>query len=264
MSATFHTVSTRVIDDLLAADPALATHLGDHRWDHLLPDYSNAAIAQLRERLDDHLTTLDAIDDVALPLEEQVDLEILRARVSATQLAFDDIDRRTWDPLMWNPGTAVYLLLARDFAPAQERIESVVARLRDIPRFLADARVVLAEMSGIHVETAIAQLAGFPGILDQAALLARETDRESELAEVSSAGAGEVEEFRSWLAARAPESRRDPRLGVRLYSAALWHNLDEEIAPIQVLEAAERHLDDITTRMREVAAQFTEIGRAHV
>jgi uncharacterized protein (DUF885 family) len=67
-----------------------------------------------------------------------------------------------------------------------------------------------------------------------------------------------VAHHRAWLAEQLPLSRRDPRLGVRLYSAAVWHHLDEELAPVQVLELAEAHLDDVTARMREVAAEYLD------
>ena len=80
MSATdeFRVLAERVVDDLLAADPVSATWLGDHRFDGGLPDLSADGVGSLLRRVDDHVTALDAVDDVELDVEDLVDLEILR------------------------------------------------------------------------------------------------------------------------------------------------------------------------------------------
>jgi hypothetical protein len=62
---------------------------------------------------------------------------------------------------MWaNPGRAIYLLLARDFAPLAQRLRSVANRLACLPGALAAARSVLTAMPEVHIETALTQFAG--------------------------------------------------------------------------------------------------------
>ena len=258
MTADFGEVTRAAVDDLLRLDPVLATSLGDHRWDDLLPDRTDGAVRDAVVALDDHLTALDAVDDVALPVEERVDLEILRARLTAVRFDLAEIRRRQWDPLSWNPSTAVHLLVAREFASPEDRLRSVVARLRDVPRFLSDARATLREMSRLHVETALGQLSGFGALLATAKALGdgAPVALRTSFAEAAEAAQGEVDRHVAWLAERLPESRWDPRLGVRLYSAALWHNLDEELTPVEVLEQAERRLDEVGELMREESARF--------
>lgn len=255
MTAEFAAATRSAVHDLLHLNPVLATALGDHDGDHRLPDLTDGAVHDALLRIDDHVTTLDALDDEELSREQCVDLEILRARLTAVRFDLAEIRRRQWDPLAWNPATAIHLLIARDFAPPEARLRSVVARLNDVPRFLADARSTLREMSGLHVETAMAQLRGFASLLATAAPLADAAPGLSaSFASAAEAAQAEVDRHVAWLGERLPESRWDPRLGVRLYSAALWHNLDEELTPVQVLEEAERHLDSVVERMRDEAA----------
>ncbi|MFM9134847.1 MAG: DUF885 domain-containing protein [bacterium] len=258
MTATFADVARAAVEDLLRLDPVLATALGDHRGDDRLPDRTEGATRDAVVALDDHLTALDAVDDVALPVEEQVDLEILRARLTAARFDLAEIRRRHWDPLSWNPATAVHLLVAREFAPPEERLRSIIGRLHDVPRFLADGRATLREMSRLHVETAVSQLGGFGALLATAHALADDSPGPLRAAfgDAAEAAQAEVDRHVSWLVERLPESRWDPRLGVRLYSAALWHNLDEELTPVEVLEQAERRLDEVGELMREEAARF--------
>ena len=148
----FHAIADAVLADLLAADPVAATWLGDHAHDSELPDLTDTAVNARAGRLDDHLTALDAVDDVELDVADFVDLEILRSAL--TKAVFDDTELReqTWNPMAWNPGTSLHLLLSRDFAPLGDRLTSAVGRLGEIPRFLADARVTLLEMPLIHVD----------------------------------------------------------------------------------------------------------------
>ena len=232
----FRSAAAIAIDDLLEANPVSATSMGDHRFDDRLPDRTPGAVADLVVRLDDHLTRLDAVDDVELDTSDLVDLEILRARITAMRFDLAEVRRQEWDPMTWNPATAMYLLTARDFAPAAERVESAAARLEDVPGFLADARSTLGEMSGIHCETAIAQLQGFAGVVEQVMSLADSCGMD--VSDVAAPANAAVDEHISWLVDQQPRAQRDPRLGVRLYSAAVWHNLDEEIAPGEILEAS--------------------------
>ena len=129
VTAEFRALAERIVDDLLASDPVSATSLGDHRFDHLLADLSADAVARELARIDESVTALDAIDDVELDVADLVDLEILRARLLRTRFELDDLHRFTWDPMVWNPGTGLHLLLTRDFAPADERAASLRGRV---------------------------------------------------------------------------------------------------------------------------------------
>lgn len=237
-------------DAVFDFDPVAATHAGWHEHDGRLPILADHAVdAHVRE-LDALLERIDAVDDLQLAVDEQVDLEVLRARLAAEAFDLSEIGRHRWDPLAWDPAGGLHALAIRDFAPPSERLRSAHERLSAVPGFLAAARHTLREMSAIHVETALLRLDGFDAVLDELRLL-------GELDSAPVDGAREaVESHQSWLAEQLPSSRRDPRLGVRLYSAALWHHLDEELAPVQVLEMAEAHLDDVNARMREVAAEY--------
>ena len=256
----FHAIADAVLADLLAADPVAATWLGDHAHDSELPDLTDTAVNARAGRLDDHLTALDAVDDVELDVADFVDLEILRSAL--TKAVFDDTELReqTWNPMAWNPGTSLHLLLSREFAPLGDRLTSAVGRLGEIPRFLADARATLQEMPQIHVETAIAQFAGARALIEGqlAPLLAENGMRGGQVAAAITA----IDDFTEWLGEQLPISRKDPRLGERLYSAVLWHRLDDGTTPGSLLEDAHANLELISGQIREVACEYLgESGR---
>jgi uncharacterized protein (DUF885 family) len=246
----FQVIATKAIDDLLSFDPVFATYLGDHRFDDRLPAMTSVSREQQARQIADHLTELDAVDDLELSASDQIDLEILRSRLTKSQFEVSELRAATWNPMVWNPGTALHLLVSRDFAPKPERARSVKARLAAIPGFLADARFELVEMTQIHTETAITQLAG------TARLIETEVAELVDDAELVSTARAAVTEFSDWLTEQLPEARRSPRLGARLYEATLWHGLDDGTSPIMLLEAAEAHLEKVNLALQGYAAQY--------
>lgn len=256
MSKSFHELADRVVDDLLEADPVAATWLGAHQFDECLPDFSD--VSGRLTRIDDHVTELDAIDDVELDTSDLVDLEILRARLLRSRFELGELRAFTWDPMQWNPGTALHLLLSREFAPAGERAHSLRARLSAIPDYLEQARRHLGEMSRIHVETAIAQFEGTRAEIDGPARALAADDA------VTDRAAQHVADFAEWLTERLPEAQRSPRLGASVYAATLWHSLDDDTSAEDLLEDAQAHLVTINERMREVAGQYLGVASADV
>ena len=126
------------LDDRAERHPDLATGLGDHRFDGRLPDLSAAALADERRALDRWAAGLDALDADSLSAEHRVDAAIMADSVARRIFELDELREHTWNPLPANPGKAIYMLLARDFAPLPDRLASVAARLAEIPRTLAE------------------------------------------------------------------------------------------------------------------------------
>ena len=259
MSVTeeFRARAERVVDDLLAWDPEEATALGDHRFDDRLPDLSAPAVDDRLAAVEDHLTVLDAIDDVELDVSDLVDLEILRSRLLRAQYELGEVRRQEWDPMVWNPGTALYLLLSREFAPAAERAESMRGRLAAIPEHLAAARAQLGEMSAIHLDTAIGQLEGTARLIDAPA---REIAGDEDV--VNSALAA-TRDFADWLDEQRHSATRSPRLGADLYAGALWHALDEHVSADELLEKAHQHLAYLGEHLADAAHQYLDRPRSH-
>jgi uncharacterized protein (DUF885 family) len=249
-----------IVDHWLARDPVTATALGDHRFDHRLADLTAEGVEESLTTLDHALGAIDQVDDLALSTESLVDLEILRARITGERFLLDTLAPHTWNPTVANPGTAIHLLLARDFAPLEERLESVAGRLAAIPDFLDTARESLTSMPRVHVETAIAQLRGTQ------AMLGSQLDDELEhapsmrarLDPLRSSAHGALDAHIGWLQDRLESdlATRDPRLGPEKYAAKLWSTLDAEITPDDLLHRAEHDLVRAEGEIARAAADY--------
>ncbi len=276
VTAGFARIARDALDDLLALDPVSATGLGEHRYDDRLPDRSPEGLDEARRVLSGWLGAVDAVDDPLLSADHRVDHEMLRSALSARLFELDDLRPSSWDPLAANPGTALYLLLARDFAPLGDRLRSLAGRLAAVPASLAVARAALGAMPRVHVETAIGQFRGTRALVEHevADALQKEPALRAEVDPARTAALEALDDHLTWLEATLTvggpvDADRDPRLGPELYAAKLWHTLDTETPPDSVLVRAESDLLRVETEIadlvegrdpREVLDEYAESG----
>jgi uncharacterized protein (DUF885 family) len=254
----FAEFAAMAVDDMLAHQPAMATSLGDHRFDDRLVALRPVAVEEEARVLSARLRELDGFDVAALPVAYQVDARVLSVRLRERLFELTQSREHTWNPLMANPGTALYLLLARDFAPLRDRLLNVAKRLTQAPEQLAAARAVLgqAAMPRVHVETAIDQFTGTLGLVENEIPRqlrdAPDVAREVEPALAVSRDA--VADHIAWLRAQLDGAAGNPRLGKDLFARKLALVLDLDRSPEQVLADALADIDRVEAELAAVAA----------
>jgi uncharacterized protein (DUF885 family) len=149
----------RILVDL---EPVEATGLGLHDSDHLLPDVSLPAWEARVERYRALLARAEALAPEALDPAGRIDREILlgwlRVRLhEILDLRFPQRNPGWYTFLLTH---SVFYLLLRDFAPMEERLEAVAARLDQVPRFLAEAALRLDQPPALWVEIALEETEG--------------------------------------------------------------------------------------------------------
>jgi uncharacterized protein (DUF885 family) len=256
----FVPLAENIVDAVLRSDPGLASGAGDHRHDDRLPDLSPGAITERVSMLRDAADALSGTDPDSLDAEDQVDHAILAAIVERDLFELTDVREHEWNPLHHNPGPLLHALIARQFAPAEERLASLGGRLAAIPDALATARAVLRDVPRIHAETAIGQFAGTAALIrdEIPALLAEEPGMRAAVEPASAAALDALGEFDGWLRGLldGAEPGRDPRLGRPLWEARLWHTLDTELPAADVLARARERLDRVGAELRAAAAEL--------
>jgi uncharacterized protein (DUF885 family) len=256
--AAFVTLADAILDDTLERHPEWATTVGDHRYDDRLDDRGPGTLAGERAAIARQRADLDRIDAAALSPANQVDAEILRNRQAARLFELDELRQHEWNPLIANPATALYALLARDFAPLPERLRSLAGRLAGVPDALSTARHSLRSLPRVHVETAISQFTGL------ATLLATEVERavsttpslRAEVEPAREAALAAIDEHREWLADRLATATADPRIGAAHFATKLAHSLDIPVSPDEILAGAEEHLELIEEQIAATAARI--------
>ncbi|HET9516198.1 MAG TPA: DUF885 domain-containing protein [Actinoplanes sp.] len=256
----FVPLAERIVDALLAGDPAMASFAGDHRFDDRLPDLSPGAVAGRVDMLRDGADALSGLDTDELGPQEQVDHAILSAMVERGLFESTQVREHEWNPLAHNPGPLLHALLSRPFAPADVRLTSLAGRLAAVPDALATARAVLRDCPRIHLETAVGQFAGTAALIrtELPLLLAEAPGLRGAVQPAATGALAALDEFGGWLRARVDsgEPGRDPRLGRPLFEARLWHTLDTDLTAAEILDRARRNLAQVGEQLRSVAAEL--------
>ena len=253
----FASAARDYIAKLLEESPEFATNLGEHRYDGRLSDYSAAGRKRLLAVHEEFLKRLDAIDPQKLDLQNRIDYPIARSRAESSVWTETTLQELSWNPMQYNPGNSIYLLLERDFAPLASRLESLRSRLDAIPEFLTAAKTNLQDPPRIFTETAIAQNKGTLSLVrdlvpEQAAKV---PGMPQKLADSQKRAASALEEWGAWLQKDLlPRSTRDFRLGPERFKAKLKYTLDSEFDAAEIKRRAQAELEKAQAAIYETAA----------
>lgn len=262
----FTALAAAALDGMLERRPEWATEEGDHRHDGRLTVGTAAHYAELTGWAGQRLAALSAIDAGRLSPQDRVDAQILANELARLRFELDVLGEHRWNPMLANPGRAIYLLLARDFAPLPDRLRSVARRLAGLPESLAAARTLLAAMPEVHIETALSQFAGTRRLITgELATLARDGNGAGqELGRAAPAALAAIDEHTRWLEQQLADGKRDgfrdPRIGAELFAAKLRLVLDTELAADEVLARAETALARVGEEIASAAARFRGAG----
>ena len=169
---TFTALSEEFVEESLRLWPVEATAAGIHDYDHRLPDDSpegfrarSAWLRDLEQRLAASVTWEE------LPTEQRVDYALLRSRIGLLRAELEEIRAHARDPVgcLRTALDGVALLVARPFAPLEERREAIIGRLMAIPEYLAAACASLEQVPAAWVELALEVADGGPPFINDVA-----------------------------------------------------------------------------------------------
>ena len=132
--ADFTKIAKTWMDATDKSAPSNATALGDHRFDAELDDVSETGRAVRAQIVKETTAALAAIERAKLSRENQVDAAMLDEALDAETFSLDQIQDWSWDPLLYSRAGsgALYTLMAREFAPIEERLISAAARMIEL------------------------------------------------------------------------------------------------------------------------------------
>jgi uncharacterized protein (DUF885 family) len=257
----FQNLGDEYISDLTNFSPVYATLIGDHSADHKLDQVDAAGRAQYRELLVEYVTALKAIDVDELSRANQIDAEILMNQLQSDLWSQDVLQEWAWNPLTYISlsGSAIYGLVARDFAPIEKRLQNVTSRLTQIPRFLEQSRAAIQpqRVPKIHAETAVRQNPGLGSIIDSMIVpemtVLSEADQQS-LNTAIEIAKNAIAEHQTWLEEELlPRAAGDFRIGAKHYDNKLSYALNSPLSRKEITAKAEQEYEAVRNEMYEVA-----------
>ena len=254
----FQKIAHDYVEQYLRANPEQATDLGDHRFDGELTDYSSEARAKDLATQKEFRDKLNAIDGLLLTGANSIDFRILRENIDYQIFRAEELKEPEWNPLIYMQSLAnsLYLLVARDFAPAEQRIPNLRHRMEKIPRVIAQAKANLQKPPRIHTETAIEQTQGAINLVraELAPLLDQVPQMKKDLAPLQDKTAAALEDYKKWLQNDLlPRSDGDFRLGAEKYRKKLHFALASDLSIEEIMKRAKADLEQTETAMYETA-----------
>jgi uncharacterized protein (DUF885 family) len=248
-----------------AAHPSSATALGIHDHDRLLDDLSAAAVQREIARLKQWDGKFAAVDVTQLDPTRVADQVFVRTSIASSLVDLEDV--RSWQrrPDLYTgvASQGVYVIIKRDFAPAAERLRSVVARERAVPGLFAEGKRNLHDVPKVWVDIALDQMEGTVGFFQNdvplafAAVTNKDAQAEKELKESTALVVSALRDYEAFLRKLGQKATGSFALGEPLFRKKLL--ADEMIdTPIEaLLTRGEAELHRLQTEFKRTAARIS-------
>jgi uncharacterized protein (DUF885 family) len=255
----FQKIAKDYVEGLLQRNPEYATELGDHRFDGQLTDYAPETRARQLTSDRQFREKLQALSDISkLTGANQVDVRILRENIDGDIFDLEELKETEWNPLAYNQSLAngLYLLVARDFGPAEQRITNLRKRMERIPKVIEQAKRNLQHPPRVYTETAIEQAQGAVSLLREglAPLLDQAPQASKEIAPLQERTAKALEEYKAWLEKDLLlRSDGDFRIGTEKFRKKLRFALASDLSMEEITKRARADLQQTQAAIYETA-----------
>src|ERR1700680_34011 len=259
----FDKLVDQYFDFYFQLNPTAATQAGFHQEDAKLEDFSHSAVkaeiaglANFRKQFSDILRS-------ELPEESAGDLDVLTSSIDSRLLELQTIQMWRKDPDVYTSSVSysVFLIMRRNFAPPGERLHSVVARERQIPKALEAAHQNRHTPPHVYTEVALQQLPDtikfFQRDVPEAFREVKDPKLLSEFKASNDAAVEALEKYEKFLQEDLlPASPGDFRLGSGNFSKKLLYDEMVDTPLDRLLEIGYADLRRNQQQLKEVAAQI--------
>lgn len=265
----FDHLAARFMYESLALSPVNASQAGYHQHkgangkivelDAQLDEVSPAAIDMQRQFYLSWRQRFNALPAASLNREQKADLELIRDTIDLALLEFDHIQSYRHDPTTYVEliGSALFLPMTQSYASTDVRMGHVVSRIEQIPRFLHQAREVLADGDPIKTSTAIEENAGNIDLLrnDVKAAIPADSPLMARYNAAAPKALAALEEFSGWLKddyGKRP-SKVTWRLGPDLYAKKFRLVMETPVSVDETLKVAEQQMIEVRADMLRIS-----------
>ena len=260
--------------------PTQGTLTGYHQYDTKLEDPSRKNIDGQIAALHSFEKKIAAIPANGLDQTTRADRELVLANIHSSLLTLDVV--RPWeknpDNYSGSISNAAFSLMERKFASPEDRLRSLIAREKLMPRTLTIARENLKNPPRIYTEIAIEQLPGIVGFFQHDVPLAftdvKDASLNAEFTASNAAVIAALNEYLNWLKTDLlPRSKGDFRIGADTFSKKLAYDEMVDTPLDKLLEIGDANLKKNKAEFNRIAkelepgkdprAVLEELGKNH-
>ncbi|HET9282655.1 MAG TPA: DUF885 domain-containing protein [Candidatus Angelobacter sp.] len=268
-AADFTAMADRYFDEYyFKFNPTQGTAAGFHQYDNQLENYSRASINQqiaiLKKFKAEFTNRFSAGHPGLNPGDEAwVDLNLVLGDINSHLLDLENI--RPWeknpDTYSSNVTNSIFVIMARTFAPPEQRLKSVIAREKQIPAVFQAAQQNLKNPPPIYVDIALEQIPGiisfFEKDVPEAFKDVKDQQILSEFQSVNQKVMDSLKQYQEWIQKDLkPQAHGDFRIGSDNFSKKLLYNEDVDIPLPRLLEIGMANLRQNQAEFKAVAAKI--------
>ena len=230
--------------------PSEATLLGLHQYDSQLENYSRSSFEQEIAALRSFETKFEAVPEAQLDQGTRGDLAMVRNNIRGALLSLDTIRQWEKNPDNYSSGIAnsAFVLMERKFAPADDRLRSLIAREKLMPGVFAAARENLKNPPRVYTEIALEQLPDiisfFENDVPEAFTDAKDPAVIAEFRKTNATVIAALRDYEKWVKSDLlPRSNGDFRIGAATFSKKLLYDemVDTPLDQLLTIAYADMH-----------------------
>jgi uncharacterized protein (DUF885 family) len=258
---TFNKYSQQFIDELWALSPTWALYSGKHVNDGYLDIPNQASRDKTLQFVKQQQAALAQFDPQSLSANELIDYKLLSNLVESMQWEITRFKGWQWDPSNYNVAGGFAQIINEDFAPLDERLGSVIARLENVPAYYEAARQNISEPTLEHTQLAIMQNQGAFSVLS-AELAQQVTDsglsaeQKALFTQRFDAATAAIKQHIEWLTALETKltenGGRDFRIGETLYEEKFAFDIQSGMTAKQLYDKAVADKNHVQQEMAKI------------
>ena len=257
----FDSAVEKILQNTWEFYPNLASGLGLHEYDGRLPDISRPALARRQQDVEKDIQSLERIDAAALSRQNAFDRRQLAASLNKELFELTELKTHETNPMemMWHIELSNYI--KRDYAPLDQRVETLTKALQAVPAFLDSLQNGLSpRLSNVMLEASIEAYEGLVSFYDKDLPEAMKVLTDQGLKqtfETSRATASQaISAFAQHLKTLKDNAGDDFAMGEDGFRGLLRHGEMVDLPLERLLEVGTEDLARNLARLRHVAAQI--------
>jgi len=269
---SFFQLTDEFIKESLAMSPVNASQAGYHQH----TDVRTGKVVQLDAELDDLSPAAFTRQQqfyrswrerfrreaplASLPAQDAADWQLIDDQIALNLLELDALQSYKHQPTVYVEliGNALFLPLTQEYAPAEVRMQHILARTEQIPRALEQARKVLLDSDPVFIDAALEENDGNIDLIEN--VIHKQVPEDSRLMteyeRVAPPAVAALRSFSAWLREEL-RKRVTPstswRLGKNLYDQKFRYTMEVSVTPEQALADAEREMREVRAEMLQLA-----------
>lgn len=259
----FDQLTKEMIDKFLETNPDYATQLGLHDpYDYVWPDGSTKRLLKNLELEKEWLNRLkENVKFEELNEDHKLDCAVLERFHESSKFYFYELQMHELNPDAFDIiGGLVFMMLTRDYAPLEKRMDAIAARLEKAPTYLGEfhSRFEKSKPVKLWTEIAIESAQSIGGLFQF--LLHAAKDQVSEKVYQRLGKAVEklqpaLEEHMKWLNSLLPKTTEKWALGKEKFEK-LVKLRDLGMSSDEILKIGEKYLKDLKAERKRLAEKI--------